>query len=178
MDHAEMVALIREGVPGAGGTWADLGAGSGNFTQALAELLGPRGLIYAVDRDVRAISHQSERTKLGKPGAAVHPLQGDFTQPLDLPSLDGVLMANALHFVHDQAPVLARVVSYLRPNGRFLLVEYELPAARGWVPFPVPFERFQRLATPAGLSSPALVGTRRSPSTGVVMYACVATRVG
>ena len=39
-----MVALIRGGVPRAGGVWADLGAGTGNFTWALAELIGPQGM--------------------------------------------------------------------------------------------------------------------------------------
>ena len=51
MDRAEMIELIRGGVPGAGGVWADLGAGTGNFTWALRELLGTHGLIYSVDRD-------------------------------------------------------------------------------------------------------------------------------
>src|SRR5262249_54282541 len=40
MEQSEMVALIRGGVPGPGGIWADLGAGTGNFSWALAELLG------------------------------------------------------------------------------------------------------------------------------------------
>ena len=35
----------------AGGTWADIGAGEGAFTLALADLLGPGGRIVAVDRD-------------------------------------------------------------------------------------------------------------------------------
>jgi len=38
-----MQDLIRAGVGAAGGTWAELGAGTGNFTWALAELLCPRG---------------------------------------------------------------------------------------------------------------------------------------
>jgi ubiquinone/menaquinone biosynthesis C-methylase UbiE len=50
MDHREMMALIRPAVPGEGGSWADLGAGAGNFTRALGNLLGPKGTIYAVDR--------------------------------------------------------------------------------------------------------------------------------
>ena len=178
MDHREMVALIRAGVPGPGGTWADLGAGSGNFTRALAELLGPEGTIYAVDRDASAINRQRVAVTQRNAAAAIRPQEGDFTRPLDLPPLDGVLMANALHFVSDQAAVLASVAAYLRPGGRLLLVEYDVRAGVGWVPFPVPFERFQLLARPAGLSTPTLVGTRRSPSSGIVMYAAVALRHG
>ena len=175
MDRTEMLALIRGGVDVPGGTWADLGAGTGNFTRALAELLGPRGTIYAVDRDRKAIERQRASLAHAAPGATISPIQADFTRPLDLPPLDGALMANALHFARDQAAVLAQVVRYLRPGGSLLVVEYEVSAALAWVPFPVPFARFRTLAAAAGLADARLVGTRRSPSTGMVMYAGLAS---
>jgi ubiquinone/menaquinone biosynthesis C-methylase UbiE len=49
MNHADHVALLRAGVPGPGGVWADLGSGAGAFTLALADLIGPTGQIYSVD---------------------------------------------------------------------------------------------------------------------------------
>ena len=172
-----MVILIRDGVPGPGGVWADLGAGTGNFTWALRELLGPQATIYALDRDRRAIERQqTAMAQANEPGATIVPIQADFTRRLDLPPLDGVLMANALHFVGDQPATLALIASYLRPGGRLLLVEYDLATALAWVPFPVPFERFQALAAQTGLASPTLVGMRRSPSSGITMYAGVAVR--
>jgi ubiquinone/menaquinone biosynthesis C-methylase UbiE len=177
MDQAEMVALIRGGVGGSGGTWADLGAGTGNFTWALRALLGPAGTIYAVDRDAKAIRRQRELLEQAEPGASIEPLQADFTRPLDLPVLDGVLMANALHFVRDQPAAMDLVIAYLRPGGRLLLVEYDLRAPVAWVPFPVPFERFRSLATGAGMSDVAKVGARVSPSSGIEMYAAVATNI-
>ncbi len=88
--------------------------------------------------------------------------------------LDGILMANALHFVRDQVPVLRHLVRYLRPGGRFLVVEYVVHDSLRWVPDPVPFEQFQVLAAGAELAPPILVGRRRSPSTGIEMYAAVA----
>jgi ubiquinone/menaquinone biosynthesis C-methylase UbiE len=174
VEHAEMVALLRGGVPGVGGVWADLGAGTGNFTWALRDLIGPQGVIYAVDRDGKAIRRQHERLAVGGAGADVRLLQADFTHPLDLPALDGVLMANALHFIRDQAAALEQVCGYLRPGGRLLLVEYDARGVIPWVPFPVPFERFQSLAAGAGLEGAAQIGTRRSPSSGMAMYAAVA----
>ena len=171
-----MIALIHGGVRGPSGVWADLGAGTGNFTWALRALLGAQATIYAVDRDGRSIARQRDQLRQVEPGAVIIPLQADFTRPLGLPALDGVLMANALHFVRDQAAVLAQIAGYLRPGGSFLLVEYDLRAAVRWVPFPVPFERFQALSGAAGLSAPTLLNTRRSPSSGVVMYAGVAVR--
>jgi ubiquinone/menaquinone biosynthesis C-methylase UbiE len=171
-----MVALIRGGIAAQGGTWADLGAGTGNFTWALRELIGPHGTIYAVDRDRKAIERQRASLAYATPGAVISLVHADFTRALDLPALDGVLMANALHFVRDQAATLGLVASYLRPGGRFLLVEYDVDAAIPWVPFPVPFERFRALAGMADLTDATIIGRRRSPSSGIVMYASVAIR--
>jgi ubiquinone/menaquinone biosynthesis C-methylase UbiE len=176
MERAEMIALIRDGVPRAGGVWADLGAGTGNFTYALRELLCANGAIYAIDRDGKAIRRQHELLADSGPGPAIIPLQADFTHPLGLPALDGVLLANALHFVRDQPATLAAIAGYLRPGGRLLLVEYDARSALRWVPFPVPFERFAALALGAGLVNIARVGVRISPSSGIAMYAAVALR--
>src|SRR5262245_13041022 len=105
-----MVALIGGGVPAAGGVWADLGAGTGNFTWALRELLGPQATIDALDRDRRAIERQrAAMAQAAEPGATIVPMQADFTHRLELPALDGVLMANALHFVRDQPAALALI---------------------------------------------------------------------
>jgi ubiquinone/menaquinone biosynthesis C-methylase UbiE len=174
MDRAEMIELIRGGVLGAGRMWADLGAGTGNFTWALRELLGADGVIYAVDRDGKAIRAQNELLAQAGPGAAVIPTQADITRPLELPLLDGVLIANTLHFIRDQPAALALIAGYVRPGGRVLVVEYDLAEPLRWVPFPVPFAHFQSLAAGAGLRNVARVGRRVSPSSGVAMYAAVA----
>ncbi len=174
MEHSEMVALIRGGVVTTKATWADLGAGTGNFTWALAALLDLEAVIYAIDRDARAIIAQGQRMLHDAPRATVIPRQADFTQRLDLPPLDGALLANSLHFIRDQRRVLASVVQLLRPGGRLLLVEYEVSDPIRWVPFPVPFHRFAALASELNLEPPQLLGQRRSPSSGIVLYAGLA----
>ena len=176
MERSEMVALIRGGVPGPGGVWADLGAGIGNFSWALAELIGPQGEIYAIDRDAKAIRKLHQRIAQAAPGAVIIPQQADFSRALDISMLDGVLMANALHFIRDQPAALALVASYLRPAGRLLLVEYDLLAPLPWVPFPVSFARLELLATQAGFEPPTEIGRRVSPSSGVAMFAALALR--
>ncbi len=158
-----MVALIQAAIPsGSGGIWADLGAGGGNFTRALGTLLGEHRVIYAVDRALPAAPDH--------PGEDVHWIQADFTGPVNLPALDGILMANALHFVKDQETVLGHVCGYLRPGGRFVLVEYDLDRPLSYIPYPVSYHRFERLAQTAGLGTIKHTGERRSPTTGIVMY--------
>lgn len=176
MERSEMQDLIRAGVGAAGGTWADLGAGTGNFTWALAELLGAGGTVYAIDRDGKAIDRQRTLLAASVPPATIVPRQADITRRLDLPALDGVLMANVLHFLHDQLAALLLAASYLRPGGRILLVEYDLDAPLRYVPFPVPFARFAELAAQAGLVDATQIGRRVSPSSGVAMYAALARR--
>ena len=95
MDHRDHVGLIREGVLGGGKTWADLGSGEGAFTLALADLLGPTGSIYTVDRDSRALRVQTVALRDAFPNVNVTPLIADFAMPLELPPLDGIVMANS-----------------------------------------------------------------------------------
>jgi len=170
------VGLIRGGVSEPGGVWADLGAGTGNFSWALAKLIGQRGTIYAIDRDAKAIRQLHQRIAQADPGAAIIPQQADIIHALDLPALDGVLMANALHFIRDQLAVLTLVAGYLRPGARLLLVEYDLRTPVPWVPFPVSFARLEQLAADAGFEPPTEIGRRVSPSSGVAMFAALAFR--
>ena len=166
MQHSDHVALLRPGVPGPGGVWADFGAGGGAFTVALAELIGPSATLYAVDRDSAALREATRRAAAHVPGLNVQPVVADFTRPLatPLPPLTGLVMANALHFVPDKhkAAVVARLKSYLQPGGALLLVEYNVDRGNLWVPHPLRFETWQALAQRAGFAETRLLGTRPS----------------
>jgi SAM-dependent methyltransferase len=148
--HADLVALLRDGVPSAGGRWADLGAGEGAFTLALADLLGPGAEITAVDRDRRALGGLA--TEMGRRFAATRldTLVADFTRPLALSGLDGVVMANSLHFVRDKRPVLEALRMMLRPGGTLILVEYGADRGNPWVPHPMSYPRWEQLAAQSG----------------------------
>ena len=178
MNHADAVALLRPAVPvpaQSGGAWAELGAGTGVFTRALAALLGPDARIFAVDADDAALGVIRTWGAGARGGPAVTTIHADFTRPLDLPPLDGVLMANALHFAPDAAVVLSLAAGYLRPGGRLVLIEYEGRRASPWVPYPVSAARFRELAAGAGLAPPRVVATRPS-AFGGELYVAVAER--
>jgi SAM-dependent methyltransferase len=150
MDHHDHVRLLRDGVAGAGPAWADLGSGEGAFTLALADLLGPTGSIYSVDREARALDRQSRDMSGRFPAVGLTPVVADFTKLLALPMLDGIVMANSLHFQRDRLAVVRLVRDYLRADGRLVLVEYDTDHGNHWVPYPLSFVTWTRLATDAG----------------------------
>lgn len=166
MNQQEITNLIRAGVPKSEGAWADIGAGTGNFTQALRELLGDKATIYAVDRNQQALNQLN--AKVSPP---VQIISADFTRPLNLPKLDGLLMANALHWAGKQESVMRRLVEHLKPEGRFIMVEYDVSLPRPYIPRPVSYGRFQKLAESVGLGDIRKIGERVSPSSGIRMYA-------
>lgn len=160
MNHADHVRLIQAGI--VPGVWAELGSGTGAFTLALAEVLGPEAEIHSVDRDAAALREQAAQVRARFPRIRLHQYQADFTAPLALPPLTGLLMANALHFVRAKAPVLARVRAWLKPAGRLVVVEYNVDHGNPWVPHPFSFETWQTLARAAGFETTTLLA--RQPS--------------
>jgi ubiquinone/menaquinone biosynthesis C-methylase UbiE len=163
MDHQDHVNLLRDGVV-PGGTWADLGAGWGAFTLALADLLGAEGRLIAVDRDGRALRANAEAMRTSFPATPIDYRTSDFTRPLDMPELDGIVMANSLHFQRNQPAVVRQVRSYLKPGGRLVVVEYNIDRGNFAVPHPVPFTRWETLASDAGFEHTTLLFRRPSRS--------------
>ena len=150
MNHADHVALIEGGVGERGGRWADLGAGEGAFTLALADVAGPDAQIIAVDKDARALRALSGRFETRV---------ADFTRPLNLVDLDGVVMANSLHYVRDKEPVLRAVRAMLRPGGRLIVVEYGADRGNPWVPYPFTYARWETIAARSGFKNTRLLKT-------------------
>ncbi|QBD81638.1 class I SAM-dependent methyltransferase [Ktedonosporobacter rubrisoli] len=162
MDHHDHVSLLRKGIPTPGGTWADLGSGGGAFTLALADLLGPQAQIYSVDKDRSSLAAQEGAMRSAFPSANVRYLNADFTRPLDLPPLDGIVMANSLHYVRRKDEILQRIRGYLRPGGHFILVEYNADRGNPWVPYPLSYQTWEKLAQRNGFSETHLL--ERVPS--------------
>ena len=158
MDHNDHVGLLKPADLPKGGIWADLGAGTGAFTLALSELIGLSAEIYAVDRDRSALSklEQVHRARFGT-SQNIHTVKGDFTGALSMPPLDGILMANSLHFYREMEKVLRHVRSFLKWSGRLLLVEYNVDSGTPWVRHPLSCDTFYSLAMRAGFSEPKLL---------------------
>ena len=157
-DAIEMLA--ESGVGALGPTiWADLGCGDGTFTRALADLLASGSLIHAIDLDASAL----RRTPSAHKAVRISTYRGDFMmQPWPFTGLDGILMANSLHYVKDQAAFIRHCESQMRLPRRFLVVEYDSNEANHWVPYPVSQTRLMALFERAGYSSARVLRSRPS----------------
>ena len=142
---------------------------------ALAELLGPGAQITAVDRDRHALRELAERMGKRFPQAALEVQVADFTRPLGLKDLDGIVMANSLHFVRNKRPVLETIREMLKPGGRLVLVEYGSDRGNPWVPHPISFDTWSRTAEDAGFVGTVLLHTVPSRYFGS-MYSAVSRR--
>ena len=89
MPPSDALTLLRPAVSFPFGARAGQGAGTGMFTLALRQLL-ESGTIYALDKNPHVLWSLAG----GSPVEAVV-LEADFTRPLELPLLDGIVMANA-----------------------------------------------------------------------------------
>jgi len=174
MKTEDAVALIRSSVQGHEGTWADLGAGRGTFTRALVELLGADARVFAVDRHTESLVELKTWAKEHAPNVQV--VEGDFTDEHvleKLPELDGILLANSLHFVKDAGMVLKRLVRRLKPGGRVVLIEYDRVSASRWTPYPIQIADLRGLAKTAELPLFTVAESRPSNYEGTLYAAYV-----
>ena len=115
MDHKDHVNLLRPANLKPGGTYADIGAGTGVFTRALRELVGPDATIYAVDKDKKALDDVQEEF-LARLNSILnlHLVPLDFSRPLYICPLDGVIMANSLHYFKDIVSLEIRMSRWIK----------------------------------------------------------------
>lgn len=174
MDHNDHIALLRDGVPDEGaGRWADFGSGSGAFTLALAELLGSGGEIYSIDIDPVALREQEQALHARYPTVLTRTLVADYTRPIDLPRLDGLVIANALHYQRDRdrRHVLRLLRGYLKPGGRLIVVEYNTDRGNRWAPYPFSYDTWLRISSDTGFEDTRLLATRPSRFLGEIYSA-------
>ncbi len=160
MDLKTAISLIRS--PNieskAAAKWADFGCGSGLFTKALSTLLQTGSKISAVDKDAAALKKVSVVD-----GISLERLCADFVNDdLPLQKLDGILMANALHFVKDKRAFIQRLRSYLDRTASFLIVEYDTDRSNPWVPYPLHAEGWKKLFRETGYSQYKEINRRPS----------------
>jgi ubiquinone/menaquinone biosynthesis C-methylase UbiE len=172
MDHSVAFELLRKGIiKTAPAHWADLGAGTGVFTTALAQLLaGEHDIIYAIDQDEHALDKISTTVEAVK----IMRLPLNFVvDELPLKDLDGVLMANSLHFVEDKIALLAKIKRILKPDASLLIVEYDTLTPNKWIPYPINFVTLQKIMIDMGFVSVTRLGDHPSVYNHNLIYSAI-----
>jgi ubiquinone/menaquinone biosynthesis C-methylase UbiE len=108
-----------------GMTVADIGAGSGYFTERLARLVGPTGRVFATDIQPGMIDLLKRRLS-AQTIQNVSVILSEPSNPL-LPAgtIDLALMVDVYHELGDPQTVLKHIRTALKPDGRLVLVEYK-----------------------------------------------------
>lgn len=107
-----------------GQTVADIGAGTGYYTELLARAVGPSGRVYATDIQPEMIRLLEQRIRK-KRLANVQAVLSTETDPrLPPESLDLALLVDVYHeFAHPQQ-MLRRLRESLKPGARLVLIEF------------------------------------------------------
>ena len=110
-------------------------------------------------------------------GVRIKTHRGDFTnQTWPFADLDGILMANSLHYVDDHATLIRACERRMTSPRRFLIVEYDTNEASRWLPYPVSQSRLTGLFASAGYSSIKILRSRPSVYRRASLYAAVIER--
>lgn len=150
-------------------TWADLGCGSGLFTNALASLLADESTIYAADKNLSSFHKDSSLKSI-----LIKPVELNFERtPLPFNNLDGILMANSLHYVKNKKDFFEKIKTCLNANGCFLIVEYNMETANHWVPYPISFLSLKKLLHDVGFSFVEKISERPSAFNRGNLYSAI-----
>lgn len=117
--------LVRELKLKPGDRVADLGAGTGAYTIALAREVGEMGQVFAVDvhrEQLHTLAGTLERQNLMN----VEMLWADIEKgiPIDAYSLDAVVMSNVLFQLTDIDAAFTYIAKILKPEGMLLVVDW------------------------------------------------------
>jgi predicted methyltransferase len=108
---------------GAGSRIADLGAGDGWLTLRLAKHVGPTGRVFASDISDGSLARLRESAARDSLDNVELVLAEDDDPRLPFGTLDGVVILNAYHEMHQRVAVLEGVKRALRPGGVLVIVD-------------------------------------------------------
>jgi ubiquinone/menaquinone biosynthesis C-methylase UbiE len=171
MTNQEAIELIGGGANGEHAQyWLDLGCGTGTFTEALATMLPAHSKITGVDKNNQHLPPQMGNQ------VSIKFTEADFeTKALEVAGLDGILMANSLHFIRDKESLIRRLEKHFSKGRRFLIVEYDTTSSNTWVPYPIDFKGLKSLFDRVGTYSISKLGERRSLYGSAMLYGALIT---
>ena len=105
---------------------ADVGAGTGLFEPLLANAVGPKGTVYAIDIAPRFIDHMNQKAKEAGLTQIKTVLSTEKSIKLPANSVDVVFACDAYHhFVHYE-DMLESIRTALKPGGQLVIVDFDI----------------------------------------------------
>jgi ubiquinone/menaquinone biosynthesis C-methylase UbiE len=150
--------------------WLDLGSGTGLFSLALARNLPVGSKIVAIDKDENVL----RKIPATACDVVIQTIAADFVRDvLDIKEVDGILIANSLHYVKDKETLLKKLISLMKRNGVFLIVEYDRKASNRWVPYPLTIDDAKALFKSLAYQGFQVLDKRPSMFGEYYMYAAI-----
>jgi len=108
-----------------GAVAVDIGAGTGFWTLPLSQLVGPAGMVYAVDvepimlEELGTLVHEKQLSNVQVVSSTEHEI------PLSNAVADVAIAGFVVHEPSDHAAFVHEIVRLLRPGGRLLVVDWQ-----------------------------------------------------
>jgi protein-L-isoaspartate O-methyltransferase len=120
----------------AGMTVAEIGAGQGRMTVAMARLLAPTGRVFATELDAQLVRDiQNRAAKAGVQNVTV--IEGtDRSTNLPAQCCDAIWMVTVYHHFTDPVAMDASLFRALRPGGRIAIIDFSPSRWRFWLTRP------------------------------------------
>lgn len=118
--------LFRTGVS-RGNYVVDLGAGSGFFALASAEIVGSEGQVLVVDILESALEHVSAEARLKNLRnikTVRADLETDGVEQIEAGSADVVIIANLIYQIKDPSNLMRTAYRLLKTNGKLLVIDW------------------------------------------------------
>ncbi len=122
-DHRAQIVRALDLRPGM--AVADVGAGTGLFTLAFAEAVGPTGTVYAVDIIPAFLAYIRTRVKQAGHSHVKLVQANDRSAELPPASVDLIFMSDAYHHLEFPQHVLANLRQALRSGGSLWLIDFQ-----------------------------------------------------
>lgn len=167
--------LVKAGIK-PGDIFLDIGCGTGYFALPAARLVGPKGLVYALD--VSGVMLAELRSKTASLGVFnLHTLQTPRGR-LKLPEAGATMafISDTLHEVDEKTPFLAAVGAALKPGARLAVIEWVKQRTPEGPPLKdrLSEDEMQVLLKKAGFTEPASAGLGATR----LLYTCVKKAAG
>jgi predicted methyltransferase len=104
---------------------ADVGAGTGLFTRLIADEVGPKGRVYAVDVSNEFLAHIAKQAHRAGQSQVVTIQGSQESTNLAPRSVDLVFLCDVYHHLENHQKMLASIHDALRPGGTLVLVEFD-----------------------------------------------------